>query len=79
MKIPKKPTRKPSTYDYRYLELARGIEQAGAGVILNPRDIGSTSLFLADLDFRNDLKLHYDWVQYERDRIEANKPHHGRG
>lgn len=60
------PKQKPSKYDYHILEMARSFEQSGT-IILNPRDIGIQSLFLADADFRNDLYWHEQWVKYTRE------------
>lgn len=56
----------PRVYHYDYLEMGRAIEQSGT-VILNPRDIGQHSLFMADMDWRHDLSIHLQWLRHRRD------------
>lgn len=52
--------------------MARGIEANGM-VILNPRDMTVQSLFLADMDFRQELHIHTQWIKHRHDLRKAKR------
>lgn len=67
------PDRYPRHYDYRFLEFAASVCESAQTYILNPRDIGNQSLFMADLDFVSDLSLHMRWKRHKKDKLKAQQ------
>lgn len=69
--ITPKPEQYPAHYDYHILELAASVFEATQEYPLNPRDLSIRSLFLADMDFVNDLNVHMARKQHEVDKLKA--------
>lgn len=63
------PTRTPTRYDARYLELGRADLESGHTYPLNPRDRNVSDYRLADMEWLDELGLHMAWIAYERDRL----------